>query len=169
MNDLKRSGCLHDAPALEGGDGLTTDRTVAQERETVSLMRTGANRGGRTMRGWVVDRYLRKGPLTAGQKEAVKLVLSEKDRVVGIQGYAGTGKTTMLKRTKSLAGKRGWRMIGLAPSASAVQTLAAESGMQSETLQRFLARNTGVAEGRLTKKGQKDDARRVPENGTGGR
>ena len=45
-------------------------------------------------------------------------------------------------------------MVGLAPSASAVQTLAAESGMESETLQRFLARNAGVAEGRLTKKGQ---------------
>ena len=155
VNDLKKSGRLHEAPALEGGDGLTTDRTVAQERETVDLMKTGANRGGRTMRGWVVDRYLRKGPLTSGQKEAVKLVLSEKDRVVGVQGYAGTGKTTMLKRTKALARKRGWRMIGLAPSASAVQTLAAESGMQSETLQRFLARNAGVAEGRLTKKGQK--------------
>ena len=155
VNDLKKSGRLHEAPALEGGDGLTTDKTVAQERETVALMRTGAKRGGRTMRGWVVDRYLRKGPLTEGQKEAVKLVLSEKDRVVGVQGYAGTGKTRMLKRTRALAGKRGWRMMGLAPSASAVQTLAAESGMQSETLQRFLARNAGVAEGRLTKKGQK--------------
>ena len=155
VNDLKKSGRLHEAPALEGGDGLTTDKTVAQERETVALMRTGANRGGRTMRGWVVDRHLRKGPLTEGQKEAVKLVLSEKDRVVGVQGYAGTGKTTMLKRTRALAGKRGWRMVGLAPSASAVQTLAAESGMESETLQRFLARNAGVAEGRLTKKGQK--------------
>ena len=155
VNDLKKSGRLHEAPALEGGDGLTTDRTVAQERETVALMRTGAKRGGRTMRGWVVDRYLRKGPLTEGQKQAVKLVLSEKDRVVGVQGYAGTGKTRMLKRTRALAGKRGWRMMGLAPSASAVQTLAAESGMQSETLQRFLARNAGVAEGRLTKKGQK--------------
>ena len=155
VNNLKKSGRLHEAPALEGGDGLTTDKTVAQERETVALMRTGANRGGRTMRGWVVDRYLRKGLLTEGQKEAVKLVLSEKDRVVGVQGYAGTGKTTMLKRTRALAGKRGWRMVGLAPSASAVQTLAAESGMESETLQRFLARNAGVAEGRLTKKGQK--------------
>ena len=47
-------------------------------------------------------------------------------------------------------------MVGLAPSASAVRTLAAESGIQSETLQRFLARNAGVAEGRLTKKGAKE-------------
>ena len=155
VNDLKREGVLHEAPALAGGDGLTTDRTVAEERETVSLMRTGEGRGKCPMRGWMVERHLRKGPLTAGQKAAVKLVLTDKDRVVGVQGYAGTGKTTMLKRTRTLAEKKGWRMVGLAPSASAVQTLAAESGIESETLQRFLARNAGVAEGRLTKKGGK--------------
>ena len=33
---------------------------------------------------------------------------------------------------------------------------SSEAGIESETLQRFLARNAGVAEGRLTKKGEKD-------------
>ena len=154
--NLKREGRLHEAPGLAGGDGLATDRTVAEERETISLMRQGENRGRCPMRGWMVDRHLRKGPLTAGQKAAVKLILSSKDRAVGIQGYAGTGKTTMLKRTRALAEKKGWNMVGLAPSASAVQTLAAESGIRSETLQRFLARNAGVAEGRLSKRGEKN-------------
>ena len=160
---LQRDGRLHEAPAFAGsgpgqtgGDGLTTDRAVADERETMALMRSGAGRGKAPMRGWTVDRHLRKGPLTAGQKQAVKLILSEKDRTVGVQGYAGTGKTRMLNRARTLAEKKGWRMVGLAPSASAVKTLAAESGIESETLQRFLARNAGVAEGRLTKKGVKD-------------
>ena len=156
VDDLKREGRLHDAPALEGGGGLTTDKAVARERETITMMRTGEGRGKAPMRGWMVDRHLRKGPLTAGQKQAVKLILSEKDRTVGVQGYAGTGKTRMLDRARTLAEKKGWRMVGLAPSASAVRTLAAESGIESETLQRFLARNAGVAEGRLTKKGAKE-------------
>ena len=108
------------------------------------------------MRGWQVQGHLNKGPLTAGQKDAVKLILSAQDRVIGVQGYAGSGKTTMLDRTRVLAGKKGYRMIGLAPSASAVQTLTAEAGIESETLQRFLARNAGVAEGRLTTKGAKE-------------
>lgn len=34
---------------------------------------------------------------------------------------------------------------GFAPSASAVRTLAAESGIGTETLRRFLARNAGVS------------------------
>ena len=156
IEGLKREGRLHDAPALAGGDGLATDKTVAEERETVGLMRDGAGRGKEAMRGWMVDAHLRKGPLTSGQKQAVRLILSAKDRTVGVQGYAGTGKTRMLNRARTLAEKKGFRMMGLAPSASAVQTLAAESGIESETLQRFLARNAGVAEGRLTRTGAKE-------------
>ncbi|MDE0703448.1 MAG: conjugative relaxase [Rhodospirillaceae bacterium] len=159
---LEREGRLYAAPAFPGSGpgqassgGLTTDRAVADERETIALMRSGAGRGKAPMKGWTVDRHLRKGPLTAEQKQAVRLILSEKDRTVGVQGFAGTGKTRMLNRARALAEKKGWRMAGLAPSASAVQTLAAESGIRSETLQRFLARNAGVAEGRLTKKGAK--------------
>ena len=108
------------------------------------------------MRGRAVDKALRNGPLTRGQREAVKLILSSNDRVVGVQGYAGTGKTTMLNRTRALFEKRGYEVRGLAPSASAARTLAAEAGVASETLQRFLARYQGVAEGRMTKKGEKE-------------
>ena len=153
---LEKGGTLH-AVSLPGAeDSLATERTVGEERETVALMRAGAGQGRAAMRGWSVQGYLNKGPLTGGQKDAVKLILSAKDRVVGVQGYAGTGKTTMLERARVLAGKKGWRMLGLAPSASAVKTLAAEAGIESETLQRFLARNAGVAEGRLTKRGAKE-------------
>ena len=153
---LKAEGKLHDAPGLGGGDGLATGKAVADEHEVISLMRQGQNRGNAVMRGWMVDRHLRGGPLTVGQKEAVKLILSEKDRTVGVQGYAGTGKTRMLDRARVLAERKGWHMAGLAPSASAARTLEGESGISSETLQRFLKRYEGVAEGRLTRKGQKE-------------
>ena len=150
---LEKAGTLHGVNMPGAEDSLATDRTVGEERETVALMQGGQGRGRAPMRGWQVQGHLNKGPLTAGQKDAVKLILSAKDRTVGVQGYAGTGKTTMLNRARTLAEKKGWRMAGLAPSASAVQTLASEAGIESETLQRFLARNAGVAEGRLTKKG----------------
>ena len=153
---LERDGALHAVNMPGAEDSLATDRTVGEERETVAQMRLGEGQGRTLMRGWEVQEHLNKGPLTAGQKEAVKLILSAKDRTVGIQGYAGTGKTTMLNRARALAEKKGWRMVGLAPSASAVQTLASEAGIETETLQRFLARNAGVAEGRLTKKGAKE-------------
>ena len=153
---LEKAGVLHAVDMRGAEDSLATAKTVAEERETVASMRAGQGRGRAPMRSWMVQGHLNKGPLTAGQKEAVKLILSADDRVVGVQGYAGSGKTTMFDRARVLAEKKGYRMIGLAPSASAVQTLAAEAGIESETLQMFLARNAGVAEGRLTKKGAKE-------------
>ncbi|MCY4381658.1 MAG: AAA family ATPase, partial [Nitrospinae bacterium] len=65
------------------------------------------------------------------------------------------GKTTMLSRARALLEKRGFEVKGLAPSASAVKTLGTEAGIESETLQRFLARNAGVADGKLTRKAEK--------------
>ena len=147
---LEGEGRLHAAPALHAGDGMTTDKALADERETIGLMRDGQDRSPVVMRSWMASARLHKGPLTEGQRQAVKLILSARDRVVGVQGYAGTGKTTMLRRANALAGKNGYRMMGLAPSASAVKTLGTEAGIESETLQLFLARNAGIAEGRLT-------------------
>ena len=156
IDGLQREGRLHAAPGFCRGDGMTTDTALADERETIVLMRSGRDRGQVLMRRRKVQQHLNKGPLTDGQKEAVTAILSSKDRVVGVQGYAGTGKTAMLNRARALAERNGYRMTGLAPSASAVQTLASESGIESETLQGFLARNAGVAEGRLTRKGARD-------------
>ena len=153
---LEKAGTLHAVNVPGAEDSLATEKTAGEERETVALMRGGQARGRALMRGWQVQGHLNKGPLTAGQRDAVKLILSAKDRVVGVQGYAGTGKTTMLNRARVLAEKKGWRMAGLAPSASAAQTLASEAGIPTETLQMFLARNGGVAEGRLTRKGAKE-------------
>ena len=150
---LEEAGALHAVSLPAAGDALTTDRTVGQERETIALLRSDEGQGRAPMRGWAVQGHLHRGPLTAGQRDAAKLILSATDRVVGVQGYAGTGKTSMLDRVRTLAEKKGWRMVGLAPSASAVKTLASEAGIESETLQGFLARNAGVAEGRLTEKG----------------
>ena len=153
---LEKAGRLHCADLALPGGAFTTDKAVADERETISLMETGRGRGATPMRARAVDKALRNGPLTQGQKAAVKLILSEKDRVVGVQGYAGTGKTTMLNRARALLEKKGYTVKGLAPSASAARTLQAEAGIESETLQRFLARNAGVAEGRLTRRGARE-------------
>ena len=152
---LEKAGAVLAANHPVPGESLTTDRAVADERETVALMKRGRRRGTAAMRGRAVDKALRNGPLTAGQKDAVKLILSHGDRVVGVQGYAGTGKTAMLKRARALLEKRGFEVRGLAPSASAARTLEAEAGIASETLQGFLVRNAGVAEGRLTHKSER--------------
>ena len=80
----ERAGTLH-AARLPGAEGLlTTARAVADERETLALMQAGQRRGAVPMRARAVDKALRNGPLSHGQKAAVKLILSGADRVVGV-------------------------------------------------------------------------------------
>ena len=153
---LEKDGTLHPCGLPQWGESLTTDRAVADEKETIALMERGQGMSRPVMRSWIAGPLLHNGRLTVGQKEAVRTILSSKDRVVGVQGYAGTGKTTMLDRARQLAAKSGYRMIGVAPSASAARTLASEARIETETLQRFLARNAGIAEGRLTPKGARE-------------
>ena len=150
---LEREGDLHAARGLDHGRHWTTDAAMARESETIALMRAGQGTEKTIMRRWVAETKLHRGRLNEGQKEAVKTILASTDRVVAVQGYAGTGKTTMLKRLRVLAAVQGYRTIGLAPSASAAKTLANESGIESETLQRYLARHDGVAHGRGTAAG----------------
>ena len=146
ISELAGGGGLHTARDLGHAKQWTTDAALARESETISLMRAGRNRAPRTMRRWVATTRLHRGRLNEGQKEAVRIALSSKDRVIGIQGYAGTGKTTMLKRFRDLSARNGYTLKGLAPSVSAAKTLREEAGIPTETLQRFgVQRSTGLA------------------------
>ena len=135
----------HLLPAIRRGVGeaWTTARAVRAEREVRERTLGSAGAVGALARGPVPEDIL--AGLTEGQQEAVRLILESRDRVVGVQGYAGTGKTTMLRRAASCMGGR--RVLGLAPSASAARTLSRETGLACRTLQWFLTRCGEVADG----------------------
>uniref|UniRef100_A0AAN0NJ72 AAA family ATPase n=1 Tax=Yoonia rhodophyticola TaxID=3137370 RepID=A0AAN0NJ72_9RHOB len=77
--------------------------------------------------------------MTAGQKEAVALALSSRSGVVGVQGYAGTGKTYALATAVRMAEARGYSIDGLAPSHKAVSALG-EAVPEVRTVQSALVR-----------------------------
>ena len=104
--------------------------------------------------------------LTEGQEEAVRTILLVPDRIVGVQGRAGTGKTTMLRHVRALAGKR--FVMGLAPSAAAARVLARETAMATETLQWFLARCRAVRP-RIGVRGRRPPRDRASEGTVPGR
>ena len=135
----------HLIPAIRRGVGeaWTTARAVNAEREVIERMRAGIGTAGPLTRSPIADTALEG--LTDGQREAARLILESPDRTVGVQGYAGTGKTVMLRRVAALAADR--RVIGLAPSASSARTLARETGLGCRTLQWFLTRSREVADG----------------------
>lgn len=77
-------------------------------------------------------------PLTRGQAEAVQHLLTSTDLIIGVQGFAGTGKTTMLALVKHLAEKEGLSLRGIAPTATAAKKLETETGISSATVARTL-------------------------------
>ena len=64
-------------------------------------------------------------------------LLTTRDQIVGLQGGAGTGKTTALEIVKEIAEENGFEVRGLAPTSRARNELAAR-GIQSATLQKHL-------------------------------
>ncbi|ELY6251546.1 conjugative transfer relaxase/helicase TraI [Cronobacter sakazakii] len=87
-----------------------------------------------------VDPKLLDG-LTAGQKQATQMVLGSRDQFIGVQGYAGVGKTTQVRALKSAietlpkAGRP--ELLGLAPTHQAVKEMS-EVGVVAQTVKSFL-------------------------------
>ena len=105
-----------------------------------------------------VEARLDAAGLNEGQHDAARAILLSPHRTVGVQGHAGSGKTTMLRTVAELAGER--RLVGLAPSASAVHVLAGEADIPARTLQGFLARYRDVGDG-IASPEKTEEARRA--------
>src|SRR5207245_10683081 len=73
------------------------------------------------------------------QQAAVEAILTNRDQIIGLQGGAGTGKTTALSVLREAAEKEGYEVRGFAPTTCAAQQLS-ESGIQTQTLQKFIRR-----------------------------
>jgi len=126
----------------EGPDRtLTTREMLDYERDNVARMKAG--QGGHDP---LVSEEARQelsgkfGHLSNSQRRAVDEILSSRDQVVGLEGVAGTGKTTSLAAIREAAGRQGYQVEGLAPTSRATQQLE-EAGIQSSTLQGHLARS----------------------------
>ena len=135
---LVRDAHLVEANLRRADRAYVTDRALKAERSLIAMMRAGIGAGEAFCGQEAVEAHLAGAGLTDGQADAVRTILLAEDRIVGVQGRAGTGKTTMLAHVRALAGGR--PMLGLAPSSAAAGTLARETGMHTRTLQWFLTR-----------------------------
>ena len=119
----------HLIPAKRRGikDHFVTDRARRSEHEMTARMRAAKNTAEPLASEAEVETALAASRLIDGQRAAARSILLDPHRIVGVQGYAGTGKTTMLRQVVELSAPR--RVIGLAPSATAAHTLASEAGL----------------------------------------
>ncbi|MDE0342083.1 MAG: relaxase domain-containing protein [Deltaproteobacteria bacterium] len=142
---MRRDGHLIEATARRADTAFVTDRARNAEREIVAGMRAGLNAGRSLAPAEAVEARLDAAGLNLGQRDAVRGILLSPHVTVGVQGHAGSGKTTMLRAVAELAGER--QIIGLAPSASAARVLEGEADIPARTLQWFLTRYRDVGDG----------------------
>ena len=127
----------------------TTNRMLALERANIETMIDG--RGGQSaiIESSQIQQTIdaitaeQKVKLNDGQRAAVERTLTSRDRIIGLQGGAGTGKTTVLTSIREAAERVGFDVEGFAPTTRATALLA-ESGIRTQTLQRFLRIYSGL-------------------------
>jgi conjugative relaxase-like TrwC/TraI family protein len=125
------------------GQQYTTAAMLRMEREIVTRMQEGNQRGmndpmlvSPQIRIATEDRH---SELNTSQRQAVDQVFLSREKMVGLDGVAGAGKTTALAVIREGAEAQGYKVEGFAPTSRAAQKLA-DAGMETSTLQKHLAR-----------------------------
>jgi hypothetical protein len=129
------------------GERMVTTRSVlAEERAMLDFARFGT--AEHPAIGQAGDWRFRREWLSDEQRAAVAHVLGSTDRVIGIRGGAGTGKTAMMQEAaEAIATLTGKAPVVLAPSAEASRgVLRAEGFKDADTVARFLADATMQAQ-----------------------
>jgi hypothetical protein len=126
---------------------FTTEKMIQYERGNVSEMRKGQSQHGPLVSPDTWQSVQQNHPhLSTSQRAAVEQILTSQDKIVGLEGVAGAGKTTSLAAIRETADREGYQVMGLAPTSRAAQKLS-ESGIESHTLQRHLVRNESPNDG----------------------
>jgi conjugative relaxase-like TrwC/TraI family protein len=122
------------------GRAFTTPEMQGYERELIERMKMGQGTREVLADGQIRQQTMEQHPhLSVSQRHAVEDVLTSRDRMMALEGVAGAGKTTSLAAVREAAQYAGYEVEGLAPTSRAAQKLA-EAGIETQTLQRHLAR-----------------------------
>ncbi|ACL93939.1 conjugative relaxase [Caulobacter vibrioides] len=129
-------------------EGFTTDRAIAHEKRLLEIEREGRNALAPIVPPIEASRIINAASLAASerglawsddQRRATKAVLTSRSAVVGVQGFAGTAKTTTVLATLAkAAAEQGYQVKALAPSASAAITLGEALDLEGRTIARHL-------------------------------
>ncbi len=150
IEDLERAAgaLLKDGRNLRdlSGDGrhITTPGMERIEAENIAMTREGVGQVRPLMEKDLARekadavRINGERGLTKSQREAYTTVMSANDRIVIMQGYAGTGKTTLFKELSREFTGRGFSVRGLAFTGKAAGELKNASGIESSTIHSFL-------------------------------
>lgn len=115
----------------------TTSRAIAIERTILNMEQEGRGAISNTIADHTVKSVLATKTLSKEQEAAVEMIATTKNRYVGVQGYAGVGKSYLTQSAKEVIEKSGLKMKIIAPYGSQVESLKAD-GMDAKVVAAFL-------------------------------
>ena len=122
------------------GRSFTTPETIGAERANIRYVLEGRNAVEPIMSAESAREHAgTKTFLNDTQRRVIEQVLNSADRIHGLQGLAGSGKTSSLQSIREGAESAGYKVEGFAPTSKAAGQLR-EAGIEATTLQSFLAR-----------------------------
>ncbi|HEY6293236.1 MAG TPA: MobF family relaxase [Terriglobia bacterium] len=121
------------------GRQLTTAQMRGFERENLAAVANGHDLDRPLVRLAPTGAEDELQNLSPAQRAAARFVLESYDRITGLQGVAGGGKTTTLTAIRQAAERDRYEVEGSAPTSRATQQLE-EAGISATTLQHFLTR-----------------------------
>jgi conjugative relaxase-like TrwC/TraI family protein len=111
---------------FKGGRNLVTTKTVlAEEKAVIDWVKAGHG----TMQPLATSaRFSRE--MADDHRQAAMHILTSTDRVTGVNGKAGTGKTTMMNETIDNIRRAGHKVIVMAPTAQTGRGILREQGFE---------------------------------------
>ncbi|MFL9998993.1 MobF family relaxase [Paraburkholderia sediminicola] len=135
QRDPDRAGARYTTHGAIAGERWA-DNTITAGRDAHTAIMSGAE-----FRASLGAFERRKGfELKDEQRDAASQILTGRDQFSGVQGAAGTGKTTMLEFVREAAESKGWTVQGFSTGAAQAEKLQADSKIESGTTASFLAK-----------------------------
>lgn len=135
---------IKEGQLVQVGRDFTTHETIQIEKRILALAHECLGTREAIASPEIMQPIFEQFGLNDGQRKAAALILQSTDALVMVQGYAGTGKTTMVTAVQSVIDlvnsggeEKPYTLRGIAPTHTAVEELE-KRGIPSQTLQSFL-------------------------------
>ncbi|CAN5419829.1 hypothetical protein BH10PSE19_BH10PSE19_00020 [soil metagenome] len=122
------------------GTHWTTREAIEMEREILELASKYQGKIPPIVASDIIERHLQTIQPKEEHGFAIRTLASATDRIIVVQGYAGVGKTTLLKYVEPLLKGEEYELLTLAPTHPAVKQLKVR-GLQAQTLDSFIGQN----------------------------
>jgi len=128
----------HLIPSISQTEMFTTKEAVNRELNILD----NVERGKQKFAPFADDKKISKiedaMSFTESQSKSFGDITRSKDKFIGLQGYAGTGKTYLTKPISEIATAEGYKVRGMAPNGRQAETLNNELGISAQTVKSFL-------------------------------